>query len=373
MTKTLIQLSQRLLAKFIGLNEIPVTGRILSPDNLRDEEKALSNLIPGRSFISSSGARCFIFSYEQDSYMAISIYLSDEHTASLSEQSQNEIVSIDPIGSHYLYLADKLSLAPIKIGSDWIEENIAGPARDEGVSLETLKDSLEPLSVFRLSLNSSVPVNLPYLYLANYICTFETSLSQSTTVCAEAIDVIRELFLREKLQFFGQNLFHALAAKSLRHSFLEVYRLLEFTFILPRADDLIKALHMQGENISLPLLDFAKHCSEMLGWHRQERDSIERIFRDYARHDLDTFKTLARSCRPFSSIAVTSSIDTSVDDMNDFIAAMARRYYALRNQVAHQVWPEKEHDCDTDDWNVLILFTLQSIRWIYDKHLVRTP
>jgi hypothetical protein len=373
MTKTMITLSQKLLSKFTGLNGMPVTGRIIPPSDLKAEEIALSNLLPGETFASSSGAQCFSFEYETKTHLAIAISLSDDHIDLLLRESQNEIAFVNPVGSHYLYISEKLSLRPLKLSPSWVEENIAGPAQSDGVLLEVLKESLTPVSVFCLSQSSSVYGSLPYSYIADYICTFETCLCESTAIHSSSIDIIRELFLREKLHFSGQNLFQALAAKSLRHSFLEVYRLLEFTFMLPRVDDLIALLQARGECLNLHLIDFARYCSDKLDWHRQERDSIERIFRDYAQHDLSIINDLVANCKPFSSIAAIPSSSSSDDDINAYAKKVAKTYYSLRNQVVHQFWPNKEHDCDEDDWNALILFTLQSVRWIYEKHLDANP
>ncbi len=184
----------------------------------------------------------------------------------MERESHGEICLFSPPDSHYLYLADRLNLISIREDSAWVEEHIVGPAQGDGVELEVLIKSLTAVSIFELSLNASAPRSLPYLYIANCICTFETNLCNSTRIGHDAIDVMRELFLREKLHFFGRNLFHALGASSLSHAFLEVYRLFEFTFSLPRADDLVRELKAKGIKVDLALVDFAKHCSEKLGW-----------------------------------------------------------------------------------------------------------
>jgi hypothetical protein len=366
----MIELTKGLLSKFTGLNNKSVSGTILPPADLSSEQQALRDLVPGLLFTSSSGAKCFSYEFGQSSYLAIPIYLSDEHSHALTLESQNEILADRPIGSHFLYLADKLSLLPRKICPNWVEENIVGPAQADGVDLEVIRECMQPLSVFKIFPSHLLLSSLPSPYIADYICTFETDLCASTSIHSDSVQIIRELFLSEKLHFFGENLFHALAAASLRHSFLEAYKLLEFTFILPRADDLINTLNEHGSSLNLSLIEFAKQCSNKLGWRRQERDSIGRIFRDYADHDLSAFINLAGSCEPFRSIDTVPNLGDPTEKVNIFVQKLADRFYDLRNQVVHQLWPDDEFNCKPVDWNALILFTLQCVRWVYDKHLL---
>jgi hypothetical protein len=371
MTKSLIQLSKGLLSKFYDINGKQVEGLIVPPCDFEAERTALSNLAAGDFFTSSSGASCISYQYDQKLYLAISIHLCEKSVEYLERDSKDEIRSFIPPDSHYLYLADRLSLSSIINDSYWVDEYIAGPAKEDGVELEVLKNSLTPVSIFELSLNASDLGGLPHSYIADYICTYETSLRLTTHLKPESVDIIRELFLREKMYFFGQNLFHALRASNLFHSFLEVYRLFEFTFTLPRAEDLVNELKAKGVIVDLAIVDFAKHCSAKLGWRMIERESIKRIFRDNAADELAIFRELVANCKPFSVITSVSNSNIDIVAINSFAEKVADKYYAIRNQVVHQLWPDDEEIYDHDDWHALILFSLKSVRRLYEKHLTR--
>lgn len=369
MTKSLKQLSQALLAKFSDSSGNPVTGRFSSPADLAAETKAIKQLVAGDSWQSPSGARVFEFLHQDAYCVALTFVLSEDECACLNEESEGSIKPIEVPGSIFLFLADRLDLRPTELEPLRVEEHIAGPASDEdGVELEVVKQFLEGVSVFQLSSASIFKTPTPGRYVANYICTFDPCLKGNNRLTPRSLEIVREIFLQERDRLIEDNLFEAMATPLLRHAFLEVYRTLEFVFVLPRASALLEQLRLVGGTLDIKILDFARYCNKELGWKRVELDSIRKLFREYAVSNYGAFQVLPHDCRPFAALAAASPA-AAEEERIAFVEKVADRYYKLRNQVAHQFWPEEMLPCDDADWQMLIEFTLGCVAYFYSQHL----
>lgn len=372
MTKNLIQLSQALLLKFSDSNGIPISGRFSTPQDIQAEIAALTSLKSGESWQSPSGTRVFEY-WQGDSHcLAFALGLSVDEQAHLNVISQGSIRPIEILGSVFLFLADRLNLAPLEFEPQWIEEYIAGPASEpSGVELDIVKKSLSALVVFEIEEGSFFQPQISGKYVANYICTFDPIFRKNGRLTVDSLDIVREIFLQEKNHLIEGNLFEAIATPSVRHAFLEVYRTLEFVFVLPRARSLLDRLRQEGGTFDIEIMDFARYCSIELGWRRIERDSIGRLFREYSQASLGAYEKLVQNCAPFSTMGVVPS-SASEKDRLDYVDRIAARYYQLRNQVAHQFWPDDELSCSEGDWLALVDFTLGCVRYFYEKHLSKS-
>lgn len=370
MTKNLIELSKRVLGKFRGQNGEPVSGRFSQPVDFQTEKTALTNLEFGAVWKSPSGVKVCDYRLDGSRYIALALTLPDEELNNLEVTGDGSIKLTEVVGSIYLLLADKLSLTSRENDSLWIDEYIAGPAlTDEGVELDVVKNCLDDLVVFQIHDNSLLRGEVPARYVANYICTFDARFSKNKRLNQVSFEIIREMFLRERYYLIEGNFFAAMSAPSARYAFLEIYRTLEFVFVLPRAHALLNALRSVGGKIDLNVIDFARYCNRELGWKRVERDAIERIFKEFFKESRGAYEELVKNCTPFNYFDPIPEIESKEKDVSNFLKKVADRYYNLRNQIAHQFWPDDEVDCGDADFYVLIDFSLRCIQCLYDQHL----
>lgn len=370
MTKNLIDLSRILLGKFQNTHGRPVTGRLKTPENLTEEIRDLKDLTADSLSESASGAKFIEFSSGGRRCVAIAIGLSDREKYSIEDESQGSIKSIDMPGTIYMFLANRLDVRPKNISALWVEEHIEGPANDDsGVDLSVIRGALEDVSIFTYG-NPTPTRSLSGKYTANYICTFSSGIAIGSILTEGALDIIRELFLEEKLYVFEKNLFTAMKSPLAKHAFLEIYRILEFAFVLPRAVALLDKVQLSAPGINIHVIELARHCYKELGWKRVERDSIGKIFDEYAQDNYNAFQMLPASCKPFLSFTPPTTTDT-VEKKSAFVAKCSEKYYSLRNQIVHQLWPDEEIVCDESDWQKLIEFTLGCISYFYKKYLTK--
>jgi hypothetical protein len=370
MTKTLIELSGLVLGKFRGVSGKPVTGRFSPPTDLEGEKAALRDLDFGSVWKSSSGIDVCDYRLDGARYLALALALPPEDLADLESTSEGSIQPTEVVGSIYLFLAHKVNLLPSEEDPLLIEEHIAGPAStDDGVALDVVKESLDDLTVFRVYDDSVFRGDVSSAYVADYICTFDSHLTRRTRLNPVSIEIIREIFLQQRYHLVERNLFEAMSAPSARHAFLEVYRTLEFVFVLPRARSLLGALRNEGGRIEINVLEFARHCYRELGWKRVERDAIRRIFREFFDTSKGAYESLVLACSPFRGLGPVPTMEATPNDTANFVEKVADRYYKLRNQIAHQLWIDEEIDCTDDDWSMVIEFSLHCIKYLYDQHL----
>lgn len=372
MTKNLIDLSQALLSKFTDLVGNQVSGRFSEPEDLAAEIESLKSLASYDLWQSPSGARVFHFKHQYADCLALTFEISEKELELLEQQSGGTIKTIEVPGSIFLFLAEQLNLKPVDVTPEFVDQYIAGPASsDEGVQMEVIKKYLEKISVFQLSNESIFKKPISWKYVANYISTFDPQITSISRLTPRSLEIIRDIFLQEKDNLIEDNLFEAMKTPLVRHAFLEIYRTLEFIFVLPRANALHEQLRLNGAELNIKILDFARHCYQELGWKRVERDSIVKLFQEYAESNYDAFNTLILSCQPFTGINADSQ-KTSAKEQVDLVRKVAEKYYLLRNQTAHQFWPDEMLPCNDEDWQTIIDFTLGCISFFYEKYLSKT-
>jgi hypothetical protein len=205
-------------------------------------------------------------------------------------------------------------------------------------------------------------------YVCNYISTFLQHTSHTIRLSGQSVQIIREIFLQEERKhLIEENLFQAMRTPLLKHSFLEVYRTLEFLFVIPRASALMRKLESTGVRISFNVVDFARHCYKELGWKRVERDAIERLFREYATVNIAAFIELSNNATIFKDERLHANAEAK--ELVDAIGKISDKFYNLRNQVTHQFWPDEEDACTDGEWRVIIEFTLRCVSHFYGQYL----
>lgn len=371
MTKNIIEISKLVLGKFKNIRGDAIIGRFVRPpeEQLEAGIELLKQSKIGRLALTSDGVRVIDYELNDKRYVALTMIFAAKDISSIENDSKQTIRATDVPEPIYLMLAHRLELNPIVSDYQLIEQYIEGPATtDIGVEVDAVRSRLEHISVFQIDANAEFEAGLPSIYIANYLRTFRSDVNSKGQLSARSLQIIRRIFSSEKEQVFDTNLFDAISSPISKHAFLEVYRMLEFIFVLPRAKALILQLQQSsGLSADVKVLEFARSCYKQLGWKRIERDSVEKLFQEHAVNNIADFKRLASDCGPFKNIVAPTGNDP--DEQRRFVANVAEIYYSLRNQVVHQFWPDEIVTCAEKDWGELIEFTLSCTDALYSQHL----
>lgn len=197
----------------------------------------------------------------------------------------------------------------------------------KGHSIPELINYFEPVTIFRLD-DLSTNFSKSFLSCAYYIISscdkFITLLLKMAT-----IDKMKSLFV-----FNGKipkdNIFLSLTSTHLKHCFLELYRCIEWLYVIPRSRRLKGAIAY-----SKPAYELAIHCIDELSWRRKEEDSLAKIISDILKsNETLTFKLI--ECNLFK--------DINIDSDN-----IAKHLYSFRNQFVHQFEAKKEKNVVLED------------------------
>ena len=95
---------------------------------------------------------------------------------------------------------------------------------------------------------------------------------------------------------------------------------------------------------------------------------MERLFDEYSQRHMVFFQNLTEQCKPFKSLAPALR-SSEAEKIQVALTKFVDKFYALRNQVVHQLWREDEADCDADDWVALAEFTIGCVKYFYESYL----
>ena len=197
----------------------------------------------------------------------------------------------------------------------------------DGHSIPELIDYFEPITIFCLD-DLATDFNKSFLSSAYYLVS---SCEKNITLplASETIEKLRSLFVKD-VKIPKDNLFLSLTSSHLKHCFLELYRCIEWLYVIPRSRRLKGAIQY-----SKPAYELAIHCIDELSWRRKEEDSLSRIIFDVLQnYEMVSFKLT--SCALFKNI--------SIDSEN-----VAKHLYSFRNQFVHQFEARKEKDVVNED------------------------
>lgn len=197
----------------------------------------------------------------------------------------------------------------------------------EGHSLTELISYFEPISIFRLE-DISTKFNESYQSCAYYILS---SCEKLITLPLTTITVekLKRLFI-VNAKIPKDNIFLSLTSSHLKHCFLELYRCIEWLYVIPRSRKLKGAIEY-----SKPAYELAIHCIDELSWRRKEEDSLAKIIADILKTNEElSFKLLG--CKLFREIPPDSE-------------SIAKHLYSFRNQFVHQFEAKKEKSVILED------------------------
>ena len=141
-----------------------------------------------------------------------------------------------------------------------------------------------------------------------------------------------------------ENLFYSLTSSSWKHSFLEIYRCIEWLFE-------IAFISLLYENIQLKDLSFANFNSlfkEFIGWKPREEDALEKLFEKVSQNTLSYLELTKDNQTPSSFI------------------------YQLRCSIVHfSPDPKKKvsfKDFKDNTWDNIISFCLMAVKELYEYY-----
>ncbi|EPD8016487.1 hypothetical protein ACSD5U_004834, partial [Escherichia coli] len=261
-------------------------------------------------------------------------YFAVKNIASSEFQSElyNNYFSIyDLTESFFVFLCPILNLkVKDDISSQTISNDLLFQQEDPlyiGHNISELINYFESITIFRLE-DLSTNFNNSFLSCAYYILTscetFVTlPLSKAT------VDKLKNLFVcNEKIP--QDNIFLSLTSSHLKHCYLELYRCIEWLYVIPRSRRLKGVIQFPR-----PAYELALHCIDELSWRRKEEDSLAKIVSDVLKkNETLSFKLLG--CKMFSE-----------ENLN--FNNVAKHLYAIRNQFVHQLEAKREKVVSDDD------------------------
>jgi len=147
----------------------------------------------------------------------------------------------------------------------------------------------------------------------------------------------------EKIEF--EFFLNSLLSSNFKHSFLELYRLVERIFPL----NYLKELHV-AVTTAIPFLSFAALVEEKIGWRPREEDALEKIFE----------KT--------SSSTTTLFLAVFQNPQAVEVISCSKQFYKLRNSIVHFRANHTEPILNQIQWNLIIQGTLELIDQHYSEN-----
>ncbi|WP_162927193.1 hypothetical protein [Flavobacterium anhuiense] len=234
-----------------------------------------------------------------------------------------------------VFLAEKYLKINPTISFLEFEDNIMSQHLDaayKGHNYEDFLNYLEPIQLFLINENSLIKNEdiyriLTYIYSnssENLILKFEYKV----------LSIISEISLVGS-RFISYNLIlSALLSTTYKHSFLELYRLVERLFPL----NYLKIFYEKSLS-QLSFLDFSSELENSTSWKPREDEAVEKIFSSFKISTKEAFNDFYQS------------INYTGENPHKY-------FYKLRNSIVHFRANHEELDLEESQWNLLILATL---------------
>ncbi len=215
-----------------------------------------------------------------------------------------------------------------------------------GHSIEELISYFEPVTIFRLD---DLSTNLSNSFMScTYFLMSSCNMLITLPLADETISKLRSIFIKD-IKIPKDNVFLSLTSSHLKHCFLELYRCIEWLYVIPRARRLKGAIAYQK-----PAFELAVHCIDELSWRRKEEDSLAKIISD-------TLFEYERVCLNLAGCSLFKNIDLDS-------ASIAKHLYSFRNQFVHQFEYHKEKEYLSEDLVQAVDFIADLILHAYDLY-----
>jgi len=370
MNKNLINLSVGLFEKFIDSSDLLEKARFTPPDestleelkyffyNLSDQKIAK---LPRQKHIAQ------YLSHADKQLIAVNWLISSDDAKQIAENIGVAVRIIDLKEYHFLIFQYPLDIKPKSdIDPEILEDEVLGMVRmGQTVDVVTLQNLSNPITLLEVEKGSALDIDSTDR-IGYFLLTFGNQI-ENLGISPKTMDLSRHLLLTEHALFPLVNIPTALSLNEPKYVFLEFYRCLELVFVMPRVEKLSARFKPFFEMGSSPpkLSQIAKWCSNDLGWHRVERKSIRQLMSLLAEHDPFPMQALCQSVNILKNRDVISA-DWTPNKRE--VESLADTLYDIRNQVAHQFWPEDEKELTANEFGALTEFIAESLSFLYEKY-----
>lgn len=202
---------------------------------------------------------------------------------------------------------------------------------------------LQPINFFSFP-ESSVLYNQDIKRILSYIYS-----KNSNTLINKFNDSLLDTY--SELALIGSNnisfglVISSLLATSFKHSFLELYRLVERLFPI----SYLKDYHLTTKS-ELSFIDFSTQLENATGWRPKEDEALNKIFDSTERSTMMYFDVFFNSCPEFQS------------------SKRSKFFYQLRNSIVHFRNAHNNIELNENQWNKLLHATLFLIDEHYSRH-----
>ncbi len=324
--------------------------------------RALVDISPSREELvfGPGGGVCFKFTADGKNFLALSLrnfhaFEVDEVVNLLTGLGVNEVDFED---NHFLSFVSTHGKY-LDVSREWLAqpkglENRLDIKDVFASSLEEVKQVYEDVRVFDLS-------QAPDASLFGVLCSLATKFktARSPFIPSEIIDISQRLIVLPNVPC--ENIYLSLSASHWKHSFIEIYRVVEGLYYFGWMHEMKRALNGVEAEYDLYLKFY-----DQISWRYKERPSIAKLFEVVPRailaaHDPVKIKSLNGRFDDKDNVAV----------MNRF----ANLIYSIRNSNVHQAEAENEPliDIDAECWPKLTCCLFLIVEHFYSTHQAGMP
>lgn len=257
------------------------------------------------------------------------------------------------------------------------EENISHQAEESNYQSTDVKELLpyyEKFIVFNVNQNSALAGKSVFWF--SYIIAAHWKGAAARHVTATALYQISTVYDNNLWHFPIDNARLAIVATHFKHTYIDLYRCIEWLYVLPRCMMVKAELNLQQKASKL-----AKTLSEKLAWRRTEKDSLELLLLASGLDNLDS--KLVNDCLlselqpipPHGPMLQKPGVQTgenqipTLDDWRKYAAkALASRLYAVRNQFVHQLDVDDEQEVRKGSEAAFVTLLSELIAILYLKY-----
>ncbi|WP_300159170.1 hypothetical protein [Solidesulfovibrio sp.] len=296
------------------------------------------------------GYRCVKIEYENCYYFAVS-HAIQENTHPLFENFDLATFNEDLTDGFFLLLFKPLSL---KIKEDispiLLENEVWGILDDKlysGHDLDKLKKIFDSVVLTKVYSQSKLAEKSPSEF-GKIFLSYDRNL-YSLPFHDLTITLFRDLLYEEYPYFIQHNIFQSLTATHFQHSFIDLYKCIEYLYSLPHALSLKQVINFTGKASEL-----ADYCRKKLNWKRKEEYSLQLLINMAKQNIVESI-----------NFDKTSLIFGCTPEQEDFCEKFSRQLYKIRNSFVHQIDQSDQISLSDDEYNSVIHTLLVIIQQLF--------
>lgn len=236
-----------------------------------------------------------------------------------------------------------------------------------GTAVSDLYSFYEPFALYEVSSDSPLVGRSVFWY--SYLVASAWKTLPNSHVCLETLQSLRQVYDANLWHFPIDNARIAITASHFKHTFVDLYRCLEWLYSIPRA-----LMVKQDLALTTKATELARMFREKLAWRRAEQDSLRLLVLDCGVETLDL--NVVERCmldplprRPAEgALAEDGQPDTEEKWRDSVATALAKRIYSVRNQIVHQMDALDEQEVKKEQEPVLIDILSRLCIRLYTKY-----